>query len=315
MTGNVAREGSGETRPGTERAVEDHRQLRRVISHSAGGGAHRRPGAEPIGVPAVRPRAPLPARADGLPVLPAAFQVALDDGLDALGIPLSAAQRTVIEDHARLLLAWNAGINLTAITDPRGIAVLHVLDSLSAVVPIRASGARSLLDLGSGSGYPGIPLAAVLPLERVLLVESVAKKARFLQAVVDACGLADRVSVAALRAETLASQTGQRDAWDVVTARAVGSLGDLVELAFPLLVRGGLLVAWKRGKIDRELAGARRAIAALGGGTIERHPAGLDTLADHQLVIARRSGQVPGHYPRDPRVRQREPWEQAALLR
>jgi 16S rRNA (guanine527-N7)-methyltransferase len=225
-----------------------------------------------------------------------------------MGLGLARWQRRLIDDHARLLLAWNAAVNLTAITDPRGIALSHVLDSLSATAPIRATGARSLLDLGSGGGYPGIPLAAILPLHRVVLVESVGKKARFLETVAAADGLTGRVTVAAERAESLARQDVHRERWDVVIARAVGALAELVELGFPLLVRGGLLVAWKRGELDWELAQARRALTGLGGGTIDVHPAGIDQLPGHRLLLLRRTGPVATRYPRDRRVRKREPW-------
>ena len=106
---------------------------------------------------------------------------------------------------------------------------------------------RRFLDLGSGGGYPGLPLALALPAERALLVDSIAKKAAFLEVAVAAAGVAGRVEIAAARAESLAADRRHRERWPAVTVRAVASLAELVELAFPLLAPGGVLVAWKRG--------------------------------------------------------------------
>lgn len=233
-------------------------------------------------------------------------------GLAGLGLAedlgRDTASRVAIDGHVRLLLAWTRHINLTAIREPSAVATAHVLDSLSALSWLRERGAKRVLDLGSGGGYPGIPLAAALPDASVTLIEPIAKKARFLRAVVEATGLADRVTVLATRAEALAAEPGQRGTWSVVTARAVASTADLVELAFPLLARGGALVAWKRGELSAELAAARRAVDALGGGTLELHDVTVAGLADHRLAIATRTGAVPDAYPRDPSARRRRPW-------
>jgi 16S rRNA (guanine527-N7)-methyltransferase len=181
------------------------------------------------------------------------------------------------------------------------------------------------VDLGSGGGFPGLPLAAAAGLERVRLVESVAKKARFLQTTVEATGLADRVEVLALRAEALAVDRARTGRWDAVTARAVAPLADLVELAFPLLGPGGALIAWKSASaVEGEAAGsgselpaARRAIAAIDPRArivIERSveaavPPPLAELADHRLVVVSRSDRaITGRWPRDPAARRRQPW-------
>lgn len=216
--------------------------------------------------------------------------------------------RTAIDDHVRLLLAWTAAINLTGIRDPVGVARAHVLDSLSAVAVLRDRGITRLLDLGSGGGYPGVPLAAVMPLERVILVEPIGKKARFLDTVVEATGLSERAAVAAVRAETLATDPAHRGRWPAVTARAVASLADLVELSFPLLAPGGVLLAWKRGDLVEEVGAARRAIEALGGGSMSSVAVYVTGLADHRLVVIAPRGHVPAGYPRDPAARKRRPW-------
>ncbi len=219
--------------------------------------------------------------------------------------PFAAA---ALANHLRLLLAWNAAVNLTAIRDPHAAVAAHVLDSLSAVMPLRERGVRALLDLGSGGGYPGLALAIALPAERALLVDSVGKKARFLAAAVAGLGLAARVDVAAERAETLAADPRHRERWPAVTARAVAPLADLVELAFPLLAPGGVLVAWKGSGIGTERERAMHALAALGGGTLEVVETPPPAPAGHVLVICRKTGRTAPAWPRSPAERARHPW-------
>jgi 16S rRNA (guanine527-N7)-methyltransferase len=255
-----------------------------------------------------RLREPLPTRVEDTPELPAAYGAALEAGLVTLSLELTPDARAAIDGHVRLLLAWTEAINLTAIRDPGTVAVSHVLDSLSATAVLRDRGIDRFIDLGSGGGFPGLPLAAAVPAARVLLLEPVAKKARFLTTVVTATGLTGNVEAAPVRAEALAGDRRHRGRWPGMTARAVAGLGELVELAFPLLETGGSLVAWKRGDLDAELAAAERAIDALGGGTIEVRPVAVDGLDHHRLVIATSAGRVPSGYPRDPGARKRRPW-------
>jgi 16S rRNA (guanine527-N7)-methyltransferase len=315
-TGSVARKGSGETRPRTERGTPDRRPgLRTNERRGRLSGGSRAPveecpdrpgGPPPTRVPGPAAFPPLPTDVSGLPELPPAYDRALGRGLLALGMEPPPEARAAMDGHVRLLLAWNAAINLTGITDPVAVALNHVIDSLTAASLV--AGAHTIVDLGSGGGFPGLPLAVILPAASVTLVESVAKKAAFLEAAVGASGLAARVTVRATRAESLPREPGT----DVVVARAVGSLADLVELAMPLLVLGGRLVAWKRGDLADELAAGRRAARALGGDPPVVRPAvragSLPELDGHVLVEIRKARQTPVGYPRDPRVRRSRPW-------
>jgi len=253
-------------------------------------------------------RDPLPTDVTSLPPLPPEYVRTLDRGLTELGLDLPSGSRTALDDQVRLLLAWNAAINLTAIREPEAVARDHVLDSLAAVGVLRSAGAATILDIGSGGGYPGLPLAVALPAERALLVESVGKKATFLATVLDALALRPRMAVAATRAETLAADPHHRERWEAVTARAVGPLADLVELGLPLLAPGGLLVAWKRTGLADELAPARRAAEALGGCPPRIDPVRLSGLEDHVLVIVEKRAPTPTGWPRDPAARRRRPW-------
>jgi len=197
-------------------------------------------------------------------------------------------------------------MNLTAIREPADIALRHVIDSLTAAAII--GDASGFLDLGSGGGFPGIPLAAALPVERVALVDSVGKKAAFLAAAIEAAGLADRAGVAAARAEQLAGESRHRERWPVVTARAVGTLAELIELAFPLLAIGGRLIAWKGAGAGAEFGPAERAVRALGGGDIVDRPVAVHGLGDRRLVVVTKGGPTSPQFPRDPAARRREPW-------
>ncbi len=253
-------------------------------------------------------REPLPTRVEGLSELPPEYGLALDAGLAELGLDLPPSARTAIDHHVRLLLAWTNAINLTGIRDPAEVALAHVLDSLTGLAPLRERGITRFLDLGSGGGYPGLPLAWALPAEQALLVEPVGKKARFLEVVAAQAAGPPTVEVAAVRAEALAREPAHRGRWPAVTARAVASLADLVELSLPLLAPGGVLVAWKRGDIVDEVAAAGRAIQALGGGTVGSVATAVGGLEGHRLVIVTSRGRVPSGYPRDPAARRRRPW-------
>jgi len=237
-----------------------------------------------------------------------AYERALAAGLTEIDVGLDGAQRSAIDGHVRLLLAWNRAINLTAIRDPAEVAVGHVIDSLTALPLLRERGVERFVDLGSGGGFPGLPLAIALPAARALLADSVGKKVRFVETVVEAVGLNRAVATFSGRAEILARDAEHRARWPAVLSRAVASLPELVELAFPLLEPGGVLVAWKKGDIEAELAGAGRAVDALGGGSPETRDVAAASLPAHRLVVIRKDGRTPDRFPRDPAQRRRSPW-------
>ena len=168
-------------------------------------------------------------------------------------------------------------------------------------------GIAGILDLGSGGGYPGLPLAAVLAPARTLLVDSIAKKVAFLRTVVAATGLEGRVAAEAVRAEALARDPRDRDGWPVVTARAVTSLPELVEIGLPLVAPGGVLVAWKREPVEDELAAAAPALAWLRAGHVTVRRVDVPGLEAHRLIVIPRGGPIDRRFPRDPAERRRRP--------
>ena len=240
--------------------------------------------------------------------MPPTYGRALDAGLAEIGVELGTDGRAAIDGHVRLLLAWTQASNLTAIRDAAVVATGHVVDSLTALRVLRERNVDRFVDLGSGGGFPGLPLAIALPAARALLVDSVGKKVRFLDTVIPAIGLDGPVETFAGRAEALARDSRHRERWPAVTARAVASLAELTELAFPLIEPGGMLVAWKRGDLEAELAAARRAVNELGGGMLEPRSAGTPSLPGHCLVVISKDGHTSNRYPRDTTQRRRSPW-------
>lgn len=270
----------------------------------------------PTGVPAATTlgratRRELPTTFEATTPLPSAYDSEVARGLRELGVELRPEQRAAIDGHARLLLAWTEAINLTAIREPQALARMHVIDSLAGLAAVTEAGPPPdrILDLGSGGGYPGIVLAAALPAARVVLVDSVAKKVRFLRTVVAATRMDRRVEAVAARAEALALDPAHRERHDVVVARAVGSLADLVELSMPLLKVGGRLVAWKRGdpagSLRAELDAGQRACVALGAEPPRVVPVANSVLPDHVVIIVSKRSPTEAAYPRDPATRRR----------
>ena len=210
--------------------------------------------------------------------------------------------------YAGLLLEANRRLNLTRVTNPGEVARLHLLDALAALPLLDAAAASTAVDLGSGGGVPGIPLALARPEIRWVLVESVRKKAEVLTSMAVELGLGN-VTVVAERAELLGRADDHRERHDLVAARACAPLPVLAELALPLLAVGGTLVAWK-GPLaagDQELERGAAALHELGGGEPELQAAGPVALGGHTFVVVRKERPTPARYPRRPGEPSRRP--------
>jgi 16S rRNA (guanine527-N7)-methyltransferase len=233
---------------------------------------------------------------------------ALGREAERIGVRLTQSQLADCERFADLLIERNTTVNLTAITEPLAIARKHFLDSLTALAVRRWTGRERVIDVGSGAGFPGLALRIARPELRVTLVESVGKKARFIEEVVGALAV-DGVEVRNARAESLVEE--KRATYDVGTARAIGTLGAVMEYLLPFLRVGGDAIAWK-GRLDAELPGARRAIAALGGelASITTTAAlGVDdVLPGRALVVVRKIRPTPPRFPRTAAEAKRRPW-------
>ncbi len=242
-----------------------------------------------------------------MPVATAPF-VALGREAARLGVALTSAQLALCERYASELVDRNASVNLTAITEPADIARKHFLDALTALAARRWTGRERLVDVGSGAGFPGLPLRIALPSLDVTLVESVGKKARFLEDVTALLGLGD-VEVRCERAEALARD--RRAAYDVATARALGTLGTVLEYMLPFLRVGGEAIVWK-GRLDAELSSAERALRSLGGEVSAIVPTASlgvgDLLPGRHLVVVRKTRPTPERYPRPAAQMKKRPW-------
>lgn len=220
------------------------------------------------------------------------------ENLAGTGILLSAAQLKQFEAYLQLLLEWNARINLTAVRQPDAIRWRHFYDSLTCATVMENVNGRHLIDIGTGAGFPGLPLKILFPELQVTLVESVAKKARFLEAVVAALGLS-QVHIVSERAESLGQNGRYREQFDWAVARAVAELRILAELLLPFCREGGMMLAQKGENIETELAAAGKAIELLGGGApVIKEVMIPEKEAPHYLVLIEKIGETPQKYPR-----------------
>lgn len=225
----------------------------------------------------------------------------LIEGAATLGLALAQAQLARFVRFRALLLDWNTRINLTAITDPAEVLRLHVLDSLTCLLAIPESTRRkrmTLLDVGSGAGFPGLALAIALPHWRVTSLEATGKKVRFQEAVIADLELTNVRAIAG-RAEELGRQPEHRAAYDVVTARALASLPTLLEYCAPFAGPGGTIIAPKKGDLAGEIAAGSGAASLLGARLLSPIPVSLPSLADGRvLLVARQMRPCPPQYPR-----------------
>jgi 16S rRNA (guanine527-N7)-methyltransferase len=211
------------------------------------------------------------------------------------GRELSDAQHEQLAHYLDVLLAANATMNLTRITERAAAEVQHVGDALT-LLPHLPPGPHRLADVGSGGGVPGIPLAIARPDAQVMLIESTKKKAAFLRSAAAELGL-DNVSVSEWRAEEV-GRSNSRETFDVAVARAVGALVWLVEWSLPLVKKGGRMLAMKGQRAAEELPPARRAIRLLGGGEPAVHPVELTGTEHHVIIEIPKVGKADPRYPR-----------------
>jgi 16S rRNA (guanine527-N7)-methyltransferase len=232
-------------------------------------------------------------------------------GAGKLGIELDASQVEQFELYYQELIEWNTRINLTAITDYHGVQIKHFLDSLTIALALSAKEVTkpdfSIVDVGTGAGFPGLPLKILFPQSKLVLLESTAKKVTFLQHIIRRLEL-ENVEVVNSRAEEAARLPLYREQSTLVISRAVALLPTLVELTLPFCRVSGQLIVQKKGEVEQEADSAKEAISVLGGRLRDIRRVELEQFSDARyLVIIDKIRPTPDRYPRRPGLPKRRP--------
>jgi len=235
----------------------------------------------------------------------------LIEGAGKLGIEFNARQVKQFELYYQELIEWNKKINLTAITDYSSVQVKHFLDSLTVTLALTGKEVErpdfNIIDIGTGAGFPGVPLKILLPQPRLVLIEPTTKKTAFLRHIINKLEL-ENIEILNSGAEEAAHLPLYREQFALVLSRAVALLPALVELTLPFCQVGGRFIAQKKGDIDKEIDRAEKAIATLGGKLDRMKKIELDEFDDARyLVIIDKIYQTPNKYPRRPGVPKRRP--------
>ena len=223
-------------------------------------------------------------------------------------IPITEAKMRQFERYLELLQEWNEKINLTAITQREEVYLKHFYDSLTAGLYVNFNeGVHSLCDVGSGAGFPSIPLKIIYPDLQITIVDSLNKRITFLQKIVEELGLSG-VSLYHDRAETFGQNKEFRASFDFVTARAVARMSVLAELCLPLLKKNGTFIATKAAHAPEELDEAVSAIGKLGGKVRETHSFELpEDAGERTIILIDKKKETPNKYPRRPGTPNKSP--------
>lgn len=230
-----------------------------------------------------------------------------EKGLEDLGITLSEKQIGQFLKYYEILVEWNSFMNLTGITEFEEVITKHFLDSLAVVKVCDPASAGSVIDIGTGAGFPGLPLKIAFPHLEVVLLDSLNKRIKFLNEVILQLGL-DGIRTIHGRAEDFARDQNYRESFDLCVSRAVANLSSLSEYCLPYTALGGRFISYKSGKIDEELAEAEKAIRVLGGETENVVKFNLaDTDMERSFVVIEKKRHTPKAYPRKAGLPGREP--------
>ena len=229
------------------------------------------------------------------------------DSAAKMGIELSDLQLEQFNTYYEMLVEKNKVMNLTAITEFEEVVQKHFLDSISLIKVEKLNQDISIIDLGTGAGFPGIPLKIAFPELEICLADSLNKRVLFLNEVIEELEL-KKISAVHGRAEELARQKGYREQFDLCVSRAVANLSTLSEYCLPFVKVGGAFIPYKSGKIDEELEQGTKAIESLGGSIVDVirfELTGAD--ADRSLVVIEKIAKTAKKYPRKAGVPSKEP--------
>lgn len=215
--------------------------------------------------------------------------------LEERDFPQAEEKAQKLDDYMRMILERNKSVNLTAITEPEEFIRKHYMDSLACCRLPEFQNAESVVDVGTGGGFPGIPLAICFPEKRFTLIDSLNKRIRIIQEFCETLGIAN-VTALHGRAEDLARQEDLRQRFDLCVSRAVANLSTLSELCLPFVHAEGSFIAYKGPECGEEVEAAGRAIRLLGGGTAKI--VDPKTTDGHLLVVIPKTGVTQAAYPR-----------------
>lgn len=231
----------------------------------------------------------------------------LEDGCQAFGVTLTDKQIEQFEKYYELLVEWNKVMNLTGITEFDEVMQKHFVDSMAAAKYAEMEKVNSLIDVGTGAGFPGIPLKIVYPHIQVTLLDSLNKRIKFLEEVVDNLGLTGIETVHG-RAEDAAKKAEYREQFDLSVSRAVANLASLTEYCLPFVKVGGKFVSYKSVSVDEEITQSKKAVYVLGGeiGKVEKFNLPESDM-ERALVIVEKKRSTPKKYPRKAGMPTKEP--------
>lgn len=220
----------------------------------------------------------------------------LKENAASLGIELDDEAVARFDRLAELLIEQNKTMNLTAITDPDEVVIKHFADSISLFKAVNPDNGAKILDLGTGAGFPGIPLLITRPDLNLTMVDSTAKKLRYVAQTVETLGLEAETLHA--RAEEAGKDPEYREQYDIVCSRAVAALNVLSEYCLPFVKVGGVFVAMKSAKAEEEIADAKKALGILGGKIIDKITFTLSDGGERTLIVIKKISQTSPKYPR-----------------
>ena len=235
------------------------------------------------------------------------FKLWITEGMKEIFVDLSDKQVEQFFLYYKTMIEWNQVMNLTAITEMKEVVFKHFVDSVSLVKAMDVSRETSLIDVGTGAGFPGIPLKIIFPELKVTLLDSLNKRIRFLDEVIDKIGLKEITTVHG-RAEDMGRDPQYRERYDICVSRAVANLATLSEYCLPFVKVGGSFVSYKSGAIEEELSQAKNAVKMLGGKVEDVVSFRIEEIdAERSLVRIGKKDRTSLKYPRKAGVPGKEP--------
>jgi 16S rRNA (guanine527-N7)-methyltransferase len=225
----------------------------------------------------------------------------------SIGVELNDTQIQQFIKYHEILVEWNSFMNLTGITEYEEVVQKHFVDSLALCKAIDVNGVNTLIDIGTGAGFPGIPLKIAYPHLKVTLLDSLQKRIKFLNEVVTQLGLKGVETIHG-RAEDFAKPSMKRESYDVCVSRAVANLSSLSEYCLPYVNQNGYFIPYKSGKVDEELLESKKAVFVLGGKIEDEVKFNLpDSDISRSLIKIKKVSGTPKKYPRKSGLATKEP--------